>query len=87
MPVIRDADELTLAELSARSKALAEKARARQARPRRDERQHLHHLQHGHARRGELHRDHQSRRSAILAVSSTMMKPVVARRTRSSCAR
>ena len=63
VPVIRDADELTFAALSERSRALVERARAGGLVPRRDERLDLHHLEHGHARCGELHRDHQSGRS------------------------
>ena len=62
VPVVRDADEMTMAELSARSKAARRQGARRRPRARRDERLDLHHLQHGHARRRELHRDHQPRR-------------------------
>ena len=62
VPVVRDADELTLAELNARAKELVDKARAGSLAPDEMSGIDLHHLQHGHARRRELHRDHQSRR-------------------------
>lgn len=62
VPVLRNADELTLSELSRRSKELAAKARAGKLRPDEMTGKHVYHFEHGHAGRGEFHRDHQPRR-------------------------
>ena len=62
VPVVRDADEMTMAELSARAKAAHRQGARRRSRAGRDERIDLLDLEHGHARRGGLHGDHQSGR-------------------------
>lgn len=60
VPVIRAAQTLTLKELNAQAKALAEKARAGKLTP--DEMvELLLRLQHGHDERGPVHRHHQPR--------------------------
>ncbi len=62
VPVIRQANELTLAEIHARAQELTAKARAGQLTPAEMTGQHVYDFQFGHDGRGELYRDYQSRR-------------------------
>ncbi len=62
VPVIRRANELTLAEIHARAQELTAKARAGQLTPGGDDGQHVYDFQFGHDGRGEFYGDHQSRR-------------------------
>ena len=59
VPVIRDADLLSLEALSAKARDLAERAQCQPAGRRRVQGLHFHRVQSGHVRRGELHPHHQ----------------------------
>ena len=77
VPVIRDADAMTVPELAAALAALTADRPRRAHRPGRADRRHVHHHQRRRLRRRHRHPDHQPGESAILALGSIKDAPWV----------